>query len=145
MAFLIRGDLVKLELEDGDIVDVPDDYGLVHDVDGKLLDRCELVICPYNLGGKLDVHLPKNIRNAAISYFGDEKKLVKGSVEIPTGPWQHVGNVVFIYYARHGKRKGLYQHPFETPVPLFKERNSDSYKLKFPDYCVIDSRGFVWP
>ena len=145
MAFLIRGDLVKLELEDGEVVNVPSEYGLVHDVDGEELNRCELVICPYQINGNLNVRLPKNVRKAAISYFGHSNKLVKGVVEIPSGPWQHIGDVVFVYYRRKGKKKGLYQHPFEIPVPLYQQRNGDCFKLELPDFCIIDSRGFVWP
>ena len=145
MSLLIRGDLVKLELEDEQILDIPEYWGLVHDVDGKLLGRCELVICPYELVSENIEGLPQNVVKAAVSYYGGGKRLVKGSVEIPNGPWQFIGDAVFIYYARYGKKRGLYQHPFEEPVPVFQQKYGECFKLKLPNKCIIDSRGFVWP
>ena len=145
MSLLIRGDLVKLELEDEEILDVPEHWGLVHDVDGKLLDRCELVICPYALVSDSVNELSKNIVKAGVTYYGGRKRLVKGVVEIPSGPWQRIGNAVFIYYARYGKKRGLYQHPFEESVPVYQQVYGDCLKIKLPNKCIIDSRGLIWP
>lgn len=142
---LVRGDLVKLKLQGGEIVELPDDFGLIHDPVGGVCDRCVIYITAYALNGNPVVSMPHELESIARAYFGNHGKLVDGSVELPDGPWQPVGEVVRIYYARYGNQKGLYYHAFKRPVALHKQSRGPAYKLVLPDGCVVDSHGFVWP
>lgn len=145
---LVRGDLVKLELVDGSILEVPDSWGLVHDVTGSLLHRCELILTRYQRVNKNTHIRSAKVKKAAIGYFGvGASDLLVGSVEIPRGPWQHIGGVSVIYYQRWGsKRKsGLYHHDFEFPIPIYIQKDKKAYRLALPDACIVNSRGFVWP
>jgi len=148
ITLLVRGDLVKLELDDGRVIDVPDSWGLVHDLSGKILHRCDLFIAPYQTVNNKSASIPYKIKKAAKSYFGvGEGDLVTGSVAIPTGPWHHIGSVSIIYYQRWGsKRKsGLFHHDFDFPVELYQQIDKNAYRLALPDACIINERGFVWP
>jgi hypothetical protein len=144
---LVRGDLVKLEFEDGRMLEIPDDWGILHDPLGKVLDPCDLRLAPYVRGRASVVPETDRMRSVCDSYFGRDTQVREGTVEIPNGPWKDVGRIAHVYYARYGNLKGLYRHPFKTQAPqvLLQQNARGQYRLTFPSGCIIDSHGFVWP
>jgi len=148
VSLLIRGSLIKLQLENGRVIELPDSWGLVHDVSGSILHRCDLFIAPYSIVDNRVSIKDSNVKKAAKAYFGvKESELLTGTVEIPTGPWQYINNVSVVYYGKKGskRKKGLYHHDFEFPVPLYKQKDGKAYRLALPDACIVNHRGFVWP
>jgi hypothetical protein len=145
---LVRGDLVSFALEGGAVVQVPKHFGLVHDTTGECFSKCKLFVCQYRLGGAGGDIGRGRAATVAGEYFGDTRTCRAGSVAIPRGPWQRIGVVEHVYYARYGSRKGYYEHGFKTTEPrvtLHKQRSGKSLLLDLPDGCIVNWRGFVWP
>lgn len=142
---LVKGDAVKLELEAGGPVEIPEDWGFIHDPTGEYCNRCDIYIAKYRISNPGVTHIEPKISSIARAYFGDLKDLSEGVVELPTGPWHSLGRVVKIYYNRYGERRGPYFHPFKSPVDLYRQADGRALLLSLPDRCVVDSHGFVWP
>jgi hypothetical protein len=148
--FLVRGDLVKFDLEGGGHQDVPNSWGLIHDPKGAVLNPCDIRIGPYTSTGRearIDDPILSRICRA---YFGHGMKIYDGKLEIPEGQWDLVGRIEVVYYARYGRGNydGLFRHPIKMQAPavdLYKLRRGQGYRLQFPQGCIIDSHGFVWP
>jgi hypothetical protein len=156
---MIRGDIVSLELTTGMVVELPDDWGLIHDPSGIGVDRCELFIAPFIMGRRMNnSHLSK-VGDDARSYYGYDQELHGVTVEIPEGPWERVGDIAVINYDRHGELKGPYYHDTDvpkrrserailmrqrTPKPLFGRRVK-AFRISLPDGCRINAHGFIWP
>jgi len=144
-SLLVRGDIVKLELDSGPLLDIPEDWGIIHDPTGEYTNPCDVYITKYTVSAPRVIPLEPVVASIVKAYFGGLENLKEGSVDLPKGPWQRVGRVVQIYYARYGIQKGLYYHPFKADVDLYKQVGGGAYLLRLPDGCVIDSHGFVWP
>lgn len=146
---LIKGDLVKIELIDGDIIQLPDDWGMAHDPFGVCMPKCTFVVCPYVFVRTVDAVPDEELRILADAYFGKGYPLFEAMVELPTGPWQRVGQAAQIYYARHGKIHGLFHHPYKDredfPVMLDVNRKQTGYRIHMPDGCIVNAHGFVFP
>lgn len=148
---LVRGDLVKFDLEGSpNQVEVPDDWGLIHDPVGAVLDPCDVRIGPYQSSGKIAQIQDPVMQRICEAYFGHGMTIYDGTVKIPEGQWQEVGRVSVVYYARYGKGifSGLFRHPIKMaapPVILYQLSRSKGFKIGFPSGCIIDSHGFVWP
>jgi len=145
LALVVKGDLVRVELADGGLIELPDDWGLVHDTEGRLVDRCTFLVLPYTKAAQECARLSKGELVAARNYFGKSAQLTRATVEIPSPLWQRFDDAVVLYYARMGKRKGRYRHRFSVPCPFFFHEQGLGYMLVLPDGCVVDERGFVWP
>lgn len=148
--FLVRGDLVKFDLDGGEHLDIPDSWGLIHDPKGVVLSPCDIRIGPYTVNGhKAQIDDPV-LSRICVAYFGDGMPIYDGTVKIPDGQWDAVGRVTVIYYARYGKGQfsGLFRHPINMNAPvvnLYQLRRGNGFRLGFPQGCIIDSHGFVWP
>lgn len=142
---LVKGDAVKLNLQGGKSINLPESMGLIHDPTGEYCNRCDIYIAEYRISNPGITHVSPKVSSIARAYFGDLKNLSEGTVELPTGPWHRVGLVVKILYNRYGDRRGPYFHPFKTPVELHRQADGKAYLLFLPDRCVVDSHGFVWP
>ncbi len=151
---MIRGDVVSFEMKNGDVVELPGDWGIIHDPLGECIPRCELMLAPYRVVRRNASKLPQELADAASDYFGDKTPLYQADIDLPAGPWDRVGRVVRIYYDRYGDLEGPYQHPFKQPVLLSRQKRAQvfpgghkvrAYKLSLPNECVIDEHGFVWP
>lgn len=143
-----RADVVKFDLSDGNFVEVPDPWVMAHDVVGKVIPTCDLRMIPYAHCMPFKGCVDSIVCRIAYAYFGRKNKLDEASIEIPRGPWHRLGRVDRIYYARQGKHKGLYHHPFKQdapPVTLYERDGGGAYRLKLPPGCIVDSHGFVWP
>jgi hypothetical protein len=148
--FLVRGDLVKFDLVGGARQDIPDSWGLIHDPLGAVISPCDIRIGPYKGNGHKAVIEDPVLARIAQAYFGHGMDVHGGSVEVPDGTWEPVGRVEVVYYARYGRGNfdGLFRHPIKMQAPavnLLKLRGGGGFKLAFPQGCIIDSHGFVWP
>jgi hypothetical protein len=147
---LIRGNVVSCDLADGRTVDFPESWGLVHDITGQCLDKCEIFICPYTARNPIRHRLPSEVHEAAVEYFGEGEMLLEGTVELPTGPWERVGVITRVYYSRYGELSSPYQHPFKKGAVLHKQKRAHAgrqkaYRISLPSDCVITAHGFVDP
>lgn len=145
---LVRGDFVKLELEDDRVLTCPDDWGLVHDPIGVVFDPCAVVICPYTVSRHSVDYENPTLGRVSHAYFGSGVQAREGTVEIPPGPWHRVGRIKQIFYQRYGDLEGRYYHPFSESAPgveLYEHASGGGYLLQLPDGCIVDSHGFVWP
>jgi hypothetical protein len=132
----------------------PQDYltdtVLVHDPSGVSYRQC-------------DVYIVKRLKNASRTkecnaepdsktkdYYPGVEIDCDVPLEKPSGPWQRVGQIDGIRYRRwwdeHGNgnyRFVPFEHPFDPPVVLFK--CGGAFRVRLPDGCILDERGFVHP
>lgn len=145
---MIKGDLTSFDLKDGTTVKLPDDFGMVHDPTGTVLDPCVVYICKCKYQWKKRVTIHKSIEQDVLDYFGPDVDLVNATVAIPEGPWQFLGVVETIHYERYGKHDGPWYHPYSDRWPdveLYKSECMEAYMLQLPEGCVVTERGFVKP
>lgn len=145
---VIKGDHVSFELDNGRIVRLPSSYGIVHDTRGTSLPRCNIYFGPFRKTD-IPVYTPPSDARA---YFGKRYVPRKAEVDVPTGAWNSLGNVVQIFYRRtpgseHG---GKYFHPFYKRAyfnkqPLVLSRLKSFYRIELPSGCIVNYRGFVFP
>ena len=130
-----------------DIRSIPKGYVLAHDSTGAILDPCEFFILKWRSGAKMAPR-PEEVREAE-AYFGEGKKIRRGRVQIPQGKWRKICRIAVIRYTRYGDLAGDYEHPYdlyyEKPVWLFILNRPLAFKLRLPDGCLVDERGFVRP
>jgi hypothetical protein len=93
------------------------------------------------------VVIDQRLRRICEAYFGHGAQVLEGTVEIPGGPWNDLGRITHIYYARYGKEDGLFHHPIKRDAPpaLLQQNRRGCYRLSLPGGCLVDSHGFVWP
>lgn len=121
---------------------LPPDFVVVQDENGILFDRCHMHVVRWH---PKRTRLSKNDIEVAQRYYGRSVKPRGGEVEVPKGPWRRVAKIAFIRYRREGELKGNYEHPFKPHVFLYATKNPLAWKLKLPDGCIVDERGFVRP
>ena len=149
---LARGDVLSFVMADGHELKLPKNFFLLHDPDGKLIDRCALVCCRCHFDTHEVRAIPQRLRQHAADYFGDGWPLRTGVIDPPKGAWHSVGVVNEIRYYREGEYKdhagaGYYHpyHPYPDSVELFRMQRGSAYLLVLPAGCIVDSRGFVEP
>jgi hypothetical protein len=142
MGIIIKGSNVVLIMADGKKLRLPPSYGIIHDPDGTDLPRCDTFFGP--------VRKSKRIAKAPSSksrrYFGTKYNPKEATVDVPSGPWHSVGEVVEILYERTkgSQYAGRYFHPFKKFSPTLSKCGR-YYKLALRNGCIIDDRGFVYP
>lgn len=145
---MIRGDIVSFELDSGRTVRLKKNFGMVYDPTGRIINRCDVYLCQYTIDIDSTPKMTTNMRKVSHEYFGSDARLVRAFVELPKGPWNRLGVVETIHYARYGKHEGPWYHPFEDTDPqveLHKSSCCNAYRLQIPDGCIINAHGFVWP
>lgn len=157
---LVRGDKISFvsteqadrvgvhHLDDGKMpsdIALPEDFVLVHDTSGVLFDRCHMYIVRWHSATKTVSDVHQDDIKAARSYFGNGSRLKVGDVEVPEGRWNRIGEIRFIRYRRAGNARGNYEHEFKPPVVLYSTQSGLAWKLRLPDGCIVDERGFVRP
>lgn len=142
MSIIIKGSRVAFIMANGRTMRLPAGYGIIHDPDGVALPRCEVFFGPYRRTNRPAVKASKK----AARYFGKQYVPKEGSVDVPKGPWNPVGEVVEILYERTkgSQYAGKYFHPFKSFSPTLS-RCSRYYRLALRNGCIIDDRGFVFP
>jgi hypothetical protein len=143
---LIKGDNVIVELADGSALKLPPKYGIIHDPEGEVLDKCQFYLGPYKL-----TRVRTEMTKAARKYFGSDYVARRAVVDMPPrdAEWKEVGEAVQILYRRGGTRApGRYFHFFKRlKAPITVSRRGSFYMLAIPDgSCVVyNDRGIVWP
>lgn len=120
-------------------------FVLVQDTSGLLFDRCHMHIVRWHGVRRSLQSVRANSVQVARQYFGNGIPISVGEVEVPEGPWQRVAKVKYIRYRRYGYAKANYEHPFNPPVFLYATQRPLAWKLKLPNGCIVDERGFVRP
>jgi len=137
MTWLIKGREISFDTTDGETIELPIAYGMIHQPDGP--KKCHVYFGPYKKTKEAVTELPR-IANA---YFGSDYKGHVAYIDIPSGKWRTVGEVDVIFYDRPGEHRDYYRHKFDRPIPL--SRNGKFYRLSLPSGCVVNDRGFVTP
>jgi hypothetical protein len=128
-----------------DIV-VPPEFVLVHDTEGRVLSRCDMMIVRDKKARVARAQVTQVVLTDAQAYFGDGRPMPIARVDIPKGAWHRVGKVAFIRYRRAGHAQGFYEHEFSHPVDLMVTAGGPvAWRMPLPSGCVVDSRGFVSP
>lgn len=136
-----------------DIRSIPPSYVLAHDANGVVLPKCELYVLKWTRGGTERPASPQDLR-AAERYFGT-RRVVRGTVDIPHGPWRRLCRVSVIRYHRDAgptpRHVGDFEHPYaldlkyDEPVWLSACRSPLAFRLALPDGCIITTHGFEKP
>lgn len=137
---IIKGHDIHIQKEDGKWLNPPKSYGMIHDPTGTQLDKCYCYIGPYKKSNK---HIDLN--SDAKQYFGPSYTGIQVVVDIPKGPWVPVTNAVQILYRRRGKYEGKYFHFFNKKTTVLVTRCKKHLRLEFPNGCIVNWRGFVYP
>lgn len=155
----VRGDIVSVLLTTDVLVELPEDWGLIHDPSGMCTDKCEVFIAPYSQGRRLRTSEVPKVGRDARAYYGNTDQLHDATIEIPRGPWERVGDIRCINYDRYGELEGPYYHDTDVPKKrsdraiLLRQRRSETllgqrvkaFRISLPDGCKITQHGFVWP
>jgi len=137
---LVKGGRVDLYLEnESSPVVLPPDYGLVHDPNGRDLDKCSLFVGPIEVTDEPISQMSPE----AVEYFGSDYEARKAFLDVPNEGWNLVGRVVEIVYFRPGKLEDDWRHKFDAPQELY--RSGDWYLLRFPEDCKLTHRGIEKP
>jgi hypothetical protein len=134
-----------------DVKSIPRSYVLAHDANGVVLPRCELYVLRWTRGGTTGPASAQDLR-AAERYFGT-RRVTRGTVDIPRGPWRRLCKVAVIRYHRDAgptpHHVGDFEHPYEfqyeEPVWLSSCRSPLAFRLALPDGCIITTHGFERP
>jgi len=137
---IIKGQDIHLQREDKSWINPPMNYGMIHDPEGLNLDRCYVYIGPFKKS-KEKIQLDADARN----YFGNRYEGTAVVVDIPNGSWKQVCNIIQILYKRRGQFEGKYFHMFKKNTQVILSKCGKYYRLEFPDNCVVNWRGFVYP
>lgn len=142
---VIKGDQVEVVDASGNVFRCPDDFVLCHDPTGEYLNPCHFFATKHER-----VKIPDSLKDpealrVAERYYGTKLKLADGRIALPSGGWQRVALIDVIRYRRRGTLKGLYEHKYESSIPFEECSGRKSWRLRHPDNCVADERGFVFP
>jgi hypothetical protein len=137
MTWLIKGREISFDMDDGETLSLPIEFGMIHSPDTNR--RCSVYFGPYKRTREAVSQLPR----IASLYFGSDYDGRVAYIDIPSGAWRPVGKVDVIFYDRPGEHRDYYRHQFEKPVPL--SANGRFHRLSLPSGCVVNDRGFVSP
>jgi hypothetical protein len=139
---VVKGSKVIFLMKDGSKIRPKSSFGIIHDTGGEVFDRCVIFVGPYKKTRKKAEKPP----TAATRYFGSNYTQHECIVNIPSGPWKYLGEVVQILYERTkgSKYAAKYFHVFKTKSPRLSKCGS-YYRLNLQDGCIVDDRGFVFP
>lgn len=146
---LLRGNRVSLVADDDETTfDLPDHFWMVWDKSGRILRRCDVFILPCKQVSSRNVEFDPSDVAEAEDYWGPRDRWVAWQFDLPKGPWKKVARLARIGYRRG--RTGNWMHPgpseapLEQPVTLY-ESPGVGYRIRMPDGCVLDDRGFIFP
>ena len=141
-SIVVKGSKVIFLMKDGSKIRPKSSAGIIHDTDGEVFDRCVVFVGPYKKTRKK----PASVPSKATRYFGSQYQPHECIVNIPSGPWKYLGEVVQILYERTkgSKYAAKYFHVFKSRSPRLSKSGS-YYRLNLQDGCIVDDRGFVFP
>lgn len=150
-----KGTRVGFDLKDGEEIDAPAGYGMLHDPTGHHWARCSLLIAPFRRGTVVD---PDEVPSYAKAYLGRKYRPHVGEVTLPNkslNGWERLGEVGRIWYTRGGTKAPFrFQHPIgkKTAFSIFRGKDTATlyrqgryYRVQLGRGCVLDDRGIVHP
>lgn len=143
MPILSKGNKVTLILDNGNRVVFPPDFEMIHDTEGHVLPKNEAFL--MRLPGD-DLLPPEKTPWDVRDYYQEEPMVLRELPRIPRKFYQHRNRVIRIFYTRYGSSiSGNRVHDYKEKVPLFFDPKQQVFRLVFPDSCVWNWRGFVYP
>jgi hypothetical protein len=150
-----KGTRVGFDMEDGQEINAPPGYGMLHDPTGKSWARCSLLIAPFRRGGLAQ---EDEVPSYARAYLGRRYRPRIGDVVLPEKSlvgWDRLGRVSRIWYTRGGSKAPFrFQHPIgkKTIFSIFRGKDQATlykkgryYRVQLGRACVLDDRGIVHP
>lgn len=143
---MVKGEYVSFVMKGGTrTVDPPTNYVMIQDVDGGYYRECDFYIVQYRFLQTKISYFSEGLQATARRYYGNRARFEEGVVALPTANWQSFGRVDAIRYRRKGERANDYEHLFGNPAFLQRSVSPLAYRIRLPDHCVADERGFRWP
>lgn len=125
---------------------LPPSYVVVHDPTAALLNQCDMHFVKWrNERRKRAPSVRPELIQIARAYFGSRSTIVRGTVDIPKGPWHRECEVQFIRYRREGDDNRDYEHEYDVPVRLMYSTRPLAWRLPLPEGCIVNAHGFVRP
>jgi hypothetical protein len=151
-----RGLAIRFEPSGEEILYCPRHFVMCHDPTGTYLRRCDFYVCPYTFKACKTCDVDARSMDLFRKYYGNQVLAEKGTIAMPSGPWQKVALTDAIRYRRrHVPQRGgktvHYKHDWnrETvryPAPVWVEVDSSgSFRVPLPEGCVADHLGFQIP
>ncbi len=151
---IAKGRSVSFDMINGDEIDAPSSYAMLHDPTGKWWPKTSVLIAPFKRGGK-----SVDGDDFTKDYLGRTHVTRAGSVSLPPkalSEWKFEGTVEKIWYTRHGAKYGgqRFQHGFNQPglTRLLKGKGKarlysrgNVFRLELGRNASLDGRGFLWP
>jgi hypothetical protein len=149
---IAKGFAVSFDMKNGDQIDAPAAFALLHDPSGRYWKKTSLLVAPFHKDG-VDV----DGSELAQDYLRRDVKA--GSIDLPPKPlsaWQPEGEIDCIYYRRNGARHGgqRFKHKFNEFSLDKLVRGSGKarlysrgrlFRVELPRGAVADSDGLKWP
>lgn len=147
MSVIVKGDSVEfVRTGDGHVFRAPTALVLVHDTKGSYLRKCDFYVVAYTFRSCSTCKADAKALQEAERYYGSGAPLETGSLDLPRGAWKSLFSIDAIRYRRKGEHADHYQHRYASPQPLyFLDGRSPSFRIRSPDGCVANERGFVYP
>ncbi len=146
---LLRGNRITL-IADDDVssFDIPADYWMLWDKSGRILRRCDVYILRCSQVSMRNVEFDPSDLSEAEDYWGSRDRWRGYGFDIPGGPWKKVCKLARVGYRRG--RTGNWMHPGPSEPPLdhpvwLEESPGQAWRLRMPNGCVLDDRGFIFP
>lgn len=147
---LMRGNrVVLIEADDESQIIIPDDFWIIWDRSGHHLRRCDIYLLRCRPVSARNVEFDPQDLSEAEDYWGPRDRWTPWQFTIPRGDWKKIAQVVRIGYRRG--RTGNWLHPgpdeppFEKPATLYQSASGDGWRIRLPNDCVLDDRGFIYP
>jgi len=143
---MLRGRQVELiTTQNVVLVDRPEDFWILSDDHGEMMDPCHVLICKCSPSGRPpgEVCNPRDLDDAR-SYYEGRKRFRGWIPRFSMGPWRQVALISEIRYLRD--RPPPFRHPFDKPVRCYVSTSSPkTYKISLPKGCILNDHGFVEP
>jgi hypothetical protein len=151
---IAKGKSVSFDMVNGDEIDAPASYAMLHDPTGKYWSKNSFLVMPFK---KISARAtpPKE----AEAYLGRTHVIRVGDVSLPPkelSAWKYEGEVAKVWYTRTGKKHGgqRFQHGMNKPglMRLFRGKRKvrlysrgNVFRLELGHGAIVDDRGFVDP
>lgn len=143
---IVKGREISVQMKTGEVLVYPPDWLLVHDEAADIVRSCDALFLPAHFHHKGRSGADKFQAGKLDEYYGEKvKEWATLAVDVPENGWEYLGVVSRIFYTRDGEHEGEYDHPFLDGVRLYECTTMPAAKLRLPDGCVWNWRGFVSP
>jgi hypothetical protein len=152
---IAKGRSVSFDMVNGDEIDAPSSYAMLHDPTGKRWPRHSVLVAPLKQLGR---QTEGNSHTEA--YFGRDYLTLVGKVPSPPPKelpaWKYEGEVEMVWYTRIGLKHGgvRFKHKMNkmSLSRLLKGKGKAKlysrgrlYRMELPRNADLDDRGYIWP